>query len=66
MIENILEIKPKKLRGEDGHRTISLRLPNDMYDEIEKISQKTGHKKNSIIRMLLKYALKNYAITVDE
>jgi len=59
------EIKiPKKFpRGEDGHDTITIRMPTPLLEEIENISNKTGHSRNKVIVMLLSASIENVTIT---
>ena len=57
-----LIIKPKKLKGDDGYKTFSIRIKEETVSQIEDISSKTGHTRNELIGILLKYALEHYEI----
>lgn len=59
--ENLV-IKPKKLKGEDGHRSFSIRVEEKLICQIDDISEKTGYSRNKIIGMLLSYAIKHCKI----
>ncbi len=62
MEQERLIIKPKKAKGEDGHKTFSIRVKEELVAEIEEIAAKTGHSRNELIGMFLEYALKYYEI----
>lgn len=47
----------KKLRGEDGYKTFSVRLRADTVDRINGITAATGRTRNELIGILLDYAL---------
>ena len=57
-----LIIRPKKLKGDDGYKTFSIRIKEETVSEIEEISSKTGHTRNELIGIFLKYALEHYEI----
>ena len=52
-----LIIKPKRVKGEDGYKTISIRIKEDVVSQIHDISAKTGRSRNELIGMLLQYAV---------
>ena len=62
MEQEKLIIKTKKAKGEDGHKTFSIRIKEELVTEIEGIAAKTGHSRNELIGMFLEYALKYYEI----
>jgi len=55
----------KKLRGEDGYRTFSVRLREDTVDRINDITTATGRTRNELIGILLDYAL-DHSEVVDK
>ena len=62
-----LKITPKHLRGEDGYKTFSIRIRDEIVKEIEIISKKTGRSRNELIGILLSYSLARCEITdIDE
>ena len=61
-----LTITPKPPRGEDGYKTFSVRVKEDLIAEIEEISSKTGRTRNELIGTFLEFALKNYEIVSGE
>ena len=62
MSEEKLIIKPKKVRGNDGHKTFSIRVKEEIVDSIDSISNQTGHSRNELIGIFLEYAIKNCKI----
>ena len=61
-----LTITPKYPRGDDGYRTLSIRVRKEIIEGIDEISIKTDRSRNELIGTLLEYALKNSEIVVDE
>ena len=56
MSDDILIIKPKKLRGNDGYKTFSIRIKEDTVSKIDSISNQTGHSRNELIGIFLEFA----------
>lgn len=54
---NNIKIPKKKLRGEDGYKTFSIRIPDELYDELNDLTSKTELSRNEIITILLKEAI---------
>lgn len=54
MLDDSLKIK---MRGEDGHRTFSIRLKESTFQGIEEVAKRTGRSRNELIGMMLDYAL---------
>ena len=53
-------------RGEDGHKSISLRLPEDLLLAIDQLSYDTNRSRNEIINILLRNAIKIVEISDDD
>jgi len=66
MADDKLKIRPKHLRGEDGYKTFSIRIKDELVYEIDIISNKTGRSRNELIGILLSYALSRYEIVDTE
>lgn len=47
----------KKLKGEDGHKTFSVRLKDETVARLDDIAKKTNRTRNDLINMLLDYAM---------
>lgn len=54
-----LIIKPKKYRGNDGYKTFSIRIKEELVENIDSISARTGHSRNELIGIFLEYATQN-------
>ncbi len=62
-MDNKFQITPKPPKGEDGYKTFSIRIKDELLSEIERIAGLTGRSRNEIISMMLEYAVKNCEIT---
>lgn len=51
-----------KRKADDGHRVISLRIPNDMLTQLDKLAYETKHSRNEIINLMLDYGIRNIEI----
>lgn len=52
-----LIIKTKKYKGSDGYKTFSIRIKEEVVDNIDSISNRTGRSRNELIGILLEYAI---------
>ena len=57
-----IKISKKLPRGDDGHSTITIRIPTYVLEQIENISAKTDRSRNQVITMLLAAAVENVVI----
>ena len=58
-----LVIHPKRAKGEDGYRTFSVRVKEDIVEQVNEIAAKTGRSRNELIGILLEYALARCTIS---
>lgn len=49
----------KKLKGEDGYKTFSIRIKDETVSNLDDLSQKTNRSRNELINILLDYAIDN-------
>lgn len=49
----------KKLKGEDGYKTFSIRIKDETVVNLDQLSQKTNRSRNELINILLDYAINN-------
>lgn len=56
MREEKLVIHPKRAKGDDGYKTFSVRLKEDIVEKLDDISAQTGHSRNELIGIFLEYA----------
>ena len=60
----IIKIPRKKyLRGEDGYKTFSVRIRNEIADVLEELAEKSNRSRNELINFILEYAVNNSEIT---
>ena len=52
-------ILSKKLKGEDGFKTFSVRIKEEIVESLDKLSEETNRSRNELIGILLEYALSN-------
>lgn len=56
MNDEKLVIYPKRAKGDDGYKTFSVRLREDIVEKLDNISAQTGHSRNELIGIFLEYA----------
>ena len=61
-MEEKLIIKKKGLKGEDGYKTFSIRIKDEIVEELNKLSEKSNRSRNELIGVLLDYAIKSCEI----
>ena len=49
----------KKLKGDDGYKTFSVRIKDETVEQLEILSAKTNRSRNELIGILLDYAIAN-------
>jgi predicted DNA-binding protein len=52
-------ILSKKLKGEDGYKTFSIRIKEETVEKIDALSDITNRTRNELIGILLEYAVEN-------
>ena len=57
MANKDLIIKPKRAKGDDGYRTFSIRIKEEIVSKLDNISAQTGHSRNELIGVFLEYAI---------
>ena len=68
MINSLMKEKliiEKKLKGEDGYKTFSIRIKDETIEKLEELAKKSNRSRNDLINMLLDYAIK-YAEVKEE
>ena len=61
MAEDNLILTPK-LKGEDGHKTFSIRIRSETAERIDALAAKTHRSRNELIGILLECAIENCEI----
>lgn len=57
MKDDKLVIHPKRAKGDDGYKTFSVRVREDIVQRIDEISVQTGRSRNELIGTFLEYAV---------
>ena len=55
--------KRSKIKGEDGYKTFSLRVKDEIVVQLDRIADETGRSRNEIIGMMLEFGVENCVIT---
>lgn len=58
-MEEKLVISKKKLKGEDGYKTFSVRIKEETVEKLNKLSDETNRSRNELINILLDFAIDN-------
>ena len=56
MPDEKLVIKPRR-RGEDGYKVFSVRIKEEIVEQIDSIAQNTGRSRNELIGTFLQFAI---------
>ena len=62
MAGEALIVTIKRPKGEDGYRTVSVRLREPVVTRMDDISRETGRSRNELIGLFLEYALEHYML----
>jgi len=54
-----LIINKKSLKGEDGHKTFSIRIKDETVQRLDELASVTNRSRNELINILLDYAIEN-------
>lgn len=63
MEQEKLILRPKRPKGEDGHKTFSIRIKDELAEQLNQISAQTGHSRNELIGIFLEYAITHCTIS---
>lgn len=54
-----LIIEKKRLTGEDGYKTFSIRIKEETVTKLDKLSSDTNRSRNELVNILLDFAIDN-------
>ncbi|WP_297983135.1 ribbon-helix-helix protein, CopG family [uncultured Oscillibacter sp.] len=60
------KVKVKRKKGEDGYRTFSIRVREEIVEKLDTIAKETGRTRNELIGIFLKFAADNCIIEKKE
>ena len=63
MTNKKLVISSKKFRGDSS--VVSVRLPNELIEQIDTVAEQTGRTRNEIIQKCLAFSIENIEVTND-
>ncbi len=63
MEQEKLIIHPKRAKGEDGYKTFSIRIKDELAEQLNQISTQTGHSRNELVGIFLEYAITHCIIS---
>jgi metal-responsive CopG/Arc/MetJ family transcriptional regulator len=58
-MKNELIIDKKKVKGDDGYKTFSVRIKEKTVNKLNDMSTKSNRSRNELINILLEYAIDN-------
>ena len=64
MAQEIRITKKPPRRGDDGYKVVSVRMREEMLEQLDGLSEKTNRSRNELINMLLESAL--HIVQVEE
>lgn len=64
MAQEIRITKKPPRRGDDGYKVVSVRMREEMLEQLDGLSEKTNRSRNGLINMLLESAL--HIVKVEE
>ena len=61
-----LILQPKRPKGEDGYKTFSVRIPDELVEKINNLAAKSNYSRNELICKLLEFAVDRCDIKESE
>ena len=62
MKEEKLIIHPKRPKGDDGYKTFSVRIREDIVQRIDEVSAQTGRRRNVLFGLLFEFSLDRFSV----
>ncbi len=59
MEQEKLIISPKRAKGEDGYKTFSIRIKDELVEQLNQISIQTGYSRNALIVQCVRFAIEH-------
>ena len=56
-------ISKKGLQGEDGYKTFSVRIKDDVVEKLNRLAAESNRSRNDVVGILLEFAIDNCEIT---
>ncbi len=62
MTKKLQITRKSNLKGNDGYKTFSIRVKEDVVEKLDDISAKTNRSRNELINLLLEFGIENSEI----
>ena len=62
MKEDKLVLHPKRAKGDDGYKTFSIRVREDLVERLDELAAQTGRSRNELVNTLLEFAVERCTI----
>ncbi len=62
MTKKLQITRKSNLKGNDGYKTFSIRVKEDVVEKLDDISAKTNRSRNELINLLLEFGIENIEI----
>lgn len=66
MNEDKLILHPKRAKGDDGYKTFSIRVREDLVERLDELAAQTGRSRNELVNTLLEFAVERCTIEQKE
>lgn len=64
MTENTIKVSKKSvIKGEDGYKTFSIRIREEVVTALDELAEKSNRSRNEIINIILEYGTTHMEIT---
>ena len=63
MPEKLKISRRSHLKGDDGHKILSIRVKDETVEKLDKIAFESNRSRNEIINIMLEFGIKNCEIT---
>ncbi len=54
--------KRKALKGEDGYKVFSIRIKDEIVDQLDDLAKRTNRSRNELINIILRFGIDNCEI----
>ena len=65
MAEKLQITKRSNIKGDDGHRTFSVRIREDIANQLDELALQTNRSRNELINLILEFGINNCEINED-
>jgi len=66
MNKKLIISKRSKIKGEDGYKTFSIRVREDLVERLDELATQTGRSRNELVNILLEFAAERCTIEHKE